>query len=142
MVDREARDKAAKAVRGFMLECSITNWEYEDRYPESKADRAVLCIFQQLWFWYDDMHEHKMLGEYRLSPEHLEVIDRCLLFLQSDLEYIWPPVKVDWLGLVCYIIKYVISFGTFRPREKELSYNEEHFWPFFDREQYAQAYIS
>lgn len=142
MVDRGARDMAAKAVTEFMLECSITNWEYEERYPESKADLAIDCIFQNLWFWYDDMHEHRMLGDHRLLPEHKEVIERCLLFLQSDLEYLWPPVKWDLPRTFFNIIKYVVSFGTFRPREIELSYDEENFWPFLDRDQYAQAYKS
>lgn len=137
MVDRESRDKAVNALREFMVEFSITNWEYEDRYPESKTDPALDSIFQNIWLLYDDMHEHKMLGDYHLSPEHQEVIGRCLLFLQSDLEYLWPPVKWDLLGTFLNIIKYVISFGTFRPREKELSYTEENFWPFFDHEQYA-----
>lgn len=140
MVDREARNKAAKVLQEFLLECSISNWQYDDRYPVSKADPAVFCVYQQIWFWYDDTHEHRMLGEYRLSPEHRDVIDRCLLFLESDLEYLWPPEKWNILGVLFDITKYVLSFGTLQPAQRETSYNEQKYWPFYDREQYEQAY--
>ncbi len=139
MVDREARDKAAVVLRKFMVECSITNREYEDTYPVSKADPAVLGIYQQIWYLYDDMREHLMLGEYSLLTEHKKVVDRCLLFLQSDLEYLWPPLKWDLFGLFFDMIRYAISLGNFRPRQRKLSYNEENFWPFFDHDQIRQS---
>ena len=40
MIDRHARDMAADALREFM-EGSISNEEYERRYPKSKDDPAL-----------------------------------------------------------------------------------------------------
>ena len=49
MIDRYARDIGAAALEEF-LEGSITNEEYEEKYPRSENDPALREIYLQVWF--------------------------------------------------------------------------------------------
>ncbi len=92
MVYRRKRALAAGVLREFR-DGGITNDEYEDRWPRNRGDRVFWAIYDQLWFYYDDIKTHRLTGKYELSPESRELFDRCILFLESDLEYDWPAAK-------------------------------------------------
>jgi hypothetical protein len=92
MVYRRKRALAAGVLREFR-DGKITNDEYDDRWPRNKGDRVFWAIFDQIWFFYGDVTEYRLTGKYELSPEVRELFDRCILFLESDLEYDWPKAK-------------------------------------------------
>jgi len=100
MVDRAARDRAANAIRAFM-EGSISNREYDRRYPRSKDDPAVWGIYSNSWFFYSDTSEHALAGKHALTGGGRAFMERCLLFLKSDLEFQWPSTKLRmWYPLL------------------------------------------
>ena len=94
MVDRQARDILAEAIRHFVSRLS-TNYRFDDvAFDLSTKDRGVLEIREQIWCLYDDLHEHKLDGEYALNDQQREIIHRIVMFLKSDTEYPWPKVPV------------------------------------------------
>lgn len=93
MIDRQARDTAAKVLQAFM-DGTISNVEYEDSLPRSKDDPALHAIHVQLWFYYSDLRQHKLIGKHTLSPEARALYERSVLFLKSDLEFQWPPPQL------------------------------------------------
>jgi hypothetical protein len=106
MVDNEKRLEAAKLIEDF-LACRITNFQYDNSYPRSTDDPALLAIYSMLWFAYSDLGEHRMEGEYALTLEGRRLAEQCVLFLKTDNEYHGPknfvslsaPFKKMWYWL-------------------------------------------
>lgn len=104
MVNREARDKAAEALRRF-LACQTTNKEFDREFTEIAAtwkrqkDRAIAAVYGFAWNLYDDFEEHKLDGDWEPEAMAREMAERCVRFLQTDLEYEWKREKfigLDW----------------------------------------------
>ena len=128
MVDRHARDIAADVVRDFM-EGSISNKEYERRYPKSKSDPALWEIYVQIWFFYSDMSKHTLTGKHALNAERRAFLKRCLLFLKSDFEFQWPRQKFrPWYGILRFL-----GLG------REMTSGDIAVWPFFNAAQHEEA---
>ena len=90
MVDRNARDQMVLLLRRLATG-RITNDEFEEHLPISRADPAVDEIYHRgVWGLYSDLHEHRLVGRQRLSRSERREIARFVLFLKSDLEYEWP----------------------------------------------------
>lgn len=89
MIDRDARNIGASVLREFM-KGSISNEEYETRYPRSDNDPALWEIYFQIWFLYSDIKEHKLTDKHTLNVEQSAFVERCILFLRSDAEFEWP----------------------------------------------------
>jgi hypothetical protein len=85
MVDRPKRTAAAKAIEDF-LSCRITNFEYSHRYPRSD-DPVLFAIHSILWSGCSEEVEHRLNGKNSLSGERRQVVERCILFLESEFEY-------------------------------------------------------
>ncbi|HZQ22697.1 MAG TPA: hypothetical protein VFA89_07840 [Terriglobales bacterium] len=135
MIDRHARDIAADALRDFM-EGSISNDEYERRYPRSKDDPALWEIWVQVWFFYSDVRTHKLTGKHALNEERRAFMERCILFLKSDVEFEWPRQKFrPWYGILR-----LLGFGRTlkRREEEEMSIGDKEVWPFLKKTQYQQ----
>jgi hypothetical protein len=102
MVDTENRLKAASLIQDFR-DGNITNEEFVSAFPRSE-DKAIQAIGSMLWFCYDDLHEHRLTGKHALTVEGEKLVDRCILFLNTNLEYfgetgftsILAPVKKFW----------------------------------------------
>lgn len=92
MVYRRKRMLAAAVLRDFR-DGKITNDEFVKRWPRNKGDRVFGALFEQLWFYYDDIQTHRLTGKYELPPVIRELFDRCIFFLESGLEYDWPEAK-------------------------------------------------
>jgi hypothetical protein len=136
MVDRRARDIAANVVRDFMGG-AISNREYERRFPIAKGDPAIWAIHTSLWFGYSDVSEHTMTGKHALNEEARVLVERCLLFLKSDLEFQWPPPKFR----LRYGILRLLGLGRIVKgwEEKEMSIGDPEVWPFLERADYETA---
>lgn len=92
MVDRIARDKYAELIRHFCAGL-LTNDEYEARTYTiigDSDDKALFEVYLAVWGYYDDLHTHRMTGGYRLRRDDRRRVAQCVLFLQSDAEYLWP----------------------------------------------------
>jgi hypothetical protein len=136
MVDRHARDIAAGALRDFM-EGSISNREYERRYPRSKNGPALWAIYIHIWFCYSDLREHTLTGKHSLNAESRAFVERCLLFLRSDLEFQWLPPEFR----LRYGILRLIGLGRILKRleEEEMSIGDKELWPFLKKAEYEEA---
>jgi hypothetical protein len=135
MVDRRARNVAAEVIREFM-EGSISNREYEGRYPNSKDDPVLWEIFVQIWFLYSDLKEHTLTGKHVLKRETRSFLDRCILYLKSDCDFQWSRQRFrPWLGL-CR----VLGLGRFiiRLEGKEMTTGDAEVWPFFKKAEYEE----
>lgn len=86
------RNRAADLIESLVAR-RITNDEFDDGYPLGSGDRAISPIFWQVWHFYDDLHEHRLEGEYALTSDGKELLDRCVRFLRSELPYRWPPLE-------------------------------------------------
>ena len=88
VIDIQARQAAADALTRFFIRRDTSNFQYMDQYPHSK-DPAIRSIWWMLWGLYDDLREHKMVEQHALWPDTLELVNRCVLFLESGREYEW-----------------------------------------------------
>jgi hypothetical protein len=135
MVDRHARDIAADVLRTFM-QGSISNDEYERAFPKSKDDPALWAVHEQIWLSYSDLKEHTLTGKHALTDAGRAVFERCILFLQSDLEFQWPPPKIR----LRYAVLRLLGFGWLLRRweAEEMSIGDVEVWPFLKRAQYEE----
>jgi hypothetical protein len=135
MVNRHARDIAADVLREFM-EGSLSNQEYEKKYPRSKDDPALWEIYVQVWFLYSDVKTHKLTGKRAPNEEQRAFLERCILFLKSSNEFQWPRQKFrPWYGILR-----LLGFGRTLKRldEAEMSIGDKDVWPFLKKAQYEQ----
>lgn len=133
MVDRHARDIAADALRDF-VKGSISNEEYERRYPKSKDDPALWEIYVQVWFFYSDLKTHTLTGKHALNDERRAFLERCILFLKSDVEFQWPRQKLrPWHGILRLLgLERILK----RREEEEMSIGDKEVWPFLRKAEY------
>jgi hypothetical protein len=135
MIDRQARDTAANVLQAFM-DGAISNYKYEDGFPRSKDDPALHAIHVQLWFYYSDVRQHRLIEKHTLSPEARALYERSVLFLKSDLEFQWPPPQLK----LRYGLLRLLGMGRTlkRREEKEAAAGEKQFWPFLKRDDYEK----
>jgi len=89
MIDRRNRNRAASLTEQ-LRDGELSNLDFEAQWPQKSGDRALKAISSMLWRYYDDLYEHMLTEAHALSSEARAVFDRCVLFLLSDLEYLWP----------------------------------------------------
>jgi hypothetical protein len=85
-----------------------------------------------LWFAYDDLREHRLEGKHALTDEARDVLERCILFLRSDLEYSGPGGFVSLTAPFKRVWKRIAGKTE---QEEALS----PVWPFESTEQLEQA---
>lgn len=133
-VDRKARLLAATAVQDF-LENRIDNFDLRDRFPYSK-DEGVRKIELCLWSFYSDFRSQK--AQECLNADMIKLFHRCLLFLNTDVEYQWPtsllwnlsgPLEKLWPSLYAWLKR-----GCKWP---DGDYAEA--WPFMTKQAYSEA---
>nr|WP_047578179.1 hypothetical protein [Methylobacterium sp. ZNC0032] len=90
MIDRQARDEAALALRR-LIAGQISNDNFVDRYPVSR-DPAIAAFADSIWLYYSDTHEHRLTGRHRLSASERRQIMLWILFLDSNRDYVWPAI--------------------------------------------------
>lgn len=88
MIDYEARKLAVHLIEEIKAG-KITNWQLEDRWPESDSDPAINCILRWIWTHYDDGKEESIIE--KITIEDLTLLNRCVDFMKSEIEF---PVKV------------------------------------------------
>ena len=134
MVDRGSRDVGATVLQD-LIDGKITNDEFMKRFNFPKnTDRALRAIFLFAWGQFSDLGAHKLTGRHAPTPERRAFLERCVLFLKTDLEFEWPlPKPSPARGLL-----EMIGLGRrFRAAEEEYtSKGDFEVWPFFRKADY------
>ena len=90
MIERSERRRIALLLRR-LASGRITTDDYDAERPDNSPDLAAQAVGDAGWMLYSDSHTHRLMGRHALSPVARRDVARCVLFLQSDLEYEWPP---------------------------------------------------
>lgn len=140
MVDREARNKLAEAMRA-LANGLITNDEFEDnRLPRCKEDLAISEVFSKgAWLLYSDLEEYRLSGIHRLDDKTKSVVARWVLFLKTDLPYEWPTSNIQQ-GLLRFFTK-LLTLGVANKgyERKFKSCGDIEVWPFLRRADFEFA---
>ena len=138
MIDRDARSKLSEAARA-LIAGRITNDEFESRIPRSE-DPAIREIYMKgFWPNYADLKEHRMIGVAKWTGEKREFASRCIMFLKSDLPYVWPARSP--LASLVRSVANLLTFGTLSRTDRRLleQIGDTSEWPFRCREDYTAA---
>jgi hypothetical protein len=92
LINRQNRDVGATILRE-LLDGRITNEEFVTKFPRNCADPALNAVFYFAWGQFSDLRVHTLSGRDTPAPERRAVLERCYLFLRSDLEFEWPMPK-------------------------------------------------
>jgi hypothetical protein len=138
MIDRSARDILIANLSDFM-NGEITNDEFVNRLHRTKDPAIHEIHISFVWFLYDDLHKHKMTGRYAPNDKCQRIVERCILFLKTNLEYEWPPSKA-----ILYFLLTILTLGIWFLimkcfRKKKNPKGDDEVWPFFRKEDYENA---
>ncbi|ABI59616.1 hypothetical protein [Nitrosomonas eutropha] len=141
MIDREARDRFAQAIRALVAG-TITNDQFEDiRLPSlNTADPAIAAIYQEgAWHLYSDLEEHRLRGKHALSPKDKSHVARWVLFLKTDLPYEWPELR--GMRFFALGLANLFTFGLANRFYANWfkQQGEVEVWPFIRQADYAAA---
>lgn len=139
MIHRQSRYELALKLRQF-ASGRITNDELESVSVDWR-DRGAVAVQQAAWFLYHDTHKHRATGANSLGEVEKSEVARCVLFLHSDNEYIWPeysfrPLKNTILNLL------TIGRWNVRQKIKWAQYKEAgdfEVWPFINYQEFNYA---
>jgi len=142
---RPARIVLAEALRQ-LASGTITNFDFERWISTHQEDRAAREIDEFAWSFYDDFTEHKLRGRHRLSKLQRQVFARCVMFLQTDLEYEYPH-NAKWLWAFQRTGWNFGQFFSFLTGQSLRSKADTHtdctiddrIWPFARRSDYLEA---
>lgn len=84
VIDREARNRLGETIESY-LDDRLMAFTFDDQIMAISGqtqDETVRIVVQQLWFFYDDCTNHRVV----LSKEAWDYIQRLLLLLDSDAE--------------------------------------------------------
>jgi hypothetical protein len=161
MVDKIRRKKLAEHLR-HLAAGVITNDDFETRVmkdvsygrlPEqyykakqAKEDDAIMVPLLSLsWGLYSDNVRHTLRGKHQLNKEDSTIIARCILFLNSELEYEWTDFNGQLSTLNLLLMLLTLGFYKKPRQQKELEFIEwqkqgdYNIWPFFNQEDYNTA---
>ena len=131
MIDRTQRDAARRVLRSF-IGGEITNDDFEAQFPRSVEDSAIPAIKANVWMLYSDLRQHKLTGKHTPNAENRAILERCVLFLETDLEFKWPVPKISLTNILTNLWSKV-RLEKPAPQPSE---GDEDVWPFFRRQDY------
>ena len=134
-IEQTKRQIGADLLRQ-LIAGEITNDQFHRGFPRSESDAALGAIFVGAWVTYSDFREHRLTGKDTPDVKALAVLERCRLFLKSDLPFEWPTPKV---GVVSAMLN-LLSFGCIaRRNEKRLQQvGDLDYWPFIRKADYEK----
>lgn len=138
MVSRQQRDVAALVLRQF-LDGSITNDDFMSQFPVDEADRALRAIQNTVWSHFSDLSRHTLTGKHALGPDARALLERCYLFLTSDLDFKWPTPKIS---LAAGMLQFVGLGWLVRRYNKSVEHlGDSDIWPFLEKNDH-EAHLS
>lgn len=143
MIDRSSRDKFAAALRQYAAG-RITN-DCLAQAETCSNDRGVIAVQDVSWQLYSDMSRHYAAGRHALGSDTLCAVARCVLFLQTDDEYLWPAY--DFIACENRLDRWVMDLftcGKWSERRRErwrdfVQAGDYEAWPFLRKEHEASA---
>ncbi len=139
MIDRDARNRLAEAIRHFVAGFK-DNFELDDSVWSIRTkDAGIVRIRQEMWYVYDDIRRHELKGEWALSEQQKENISRFILFLKSNVEYRWP--QKHWEVPLARLLFGVFTFGLL-PKYLDRKWKENgtwEVWPFLTASEFNEA---
>ena len=140
-IDMQARTKLAEATR-WLVGGRITNYQFDDRIPNSH-DPAVREIYNQyLWLLYCDLREYRLSGPDAMQSQERDRALRCVVFLKSGLPYSWPVLsRARSAGLTLLNLFTLGMAGRLYFRRVSAA-GDITLWPFLSASQYAEALAS
>lgn len=144
MVNRGARDELARAIRRLAAG-RVTNDQFADgvrHFVIGCADLGVQAIRLAAWQLYDDLHEHRLEGNYALAAVGRREVARWIVFLKSNTEYEWPNLY-GWRWLILFLpnLLTVGIVGRFVRRWHD-RHGDSSAWPFIRYEDLRRAVVS
>jgi hypothetical protein len=139
MIDRESRARLTELMRQLAAGL-ITNDQFERSVPRRSADSAIRAIYENgTWFLYDDLHEHRLTGKYRLKAKGRREVARWVLFLQTDLEYEW--LQLGRLASLVLLLLSLVTLGLagMLYRSWQRRKGDFHVWPFIRESDFDKA---
>ena len=139
MVDQSNRTLCLSILHQLLAE-GISTYEIEDKWPEVSDDPAIAAISGQMWHYYDDFPERR-LGSKDLTDEVIQMIERCILFLESGQEYKWPVYSFETRNLKWF--RRVFDFNGRKTREeweRFCSAGDPTVWRFLCRSDYNSVW--
>jgi hypothetical protein len=141
-IDTPCRRKAAEVYRHFAAGL-LTNDQMENSLPHSAEPGLHDIFFCGIWPLYDDLHEHKLTGDYHLTAEGREHVARIILFLHNERPYRWP-LRTGPKAFCRFLIAVpvaLLTLGLYRPLRRRFRDcgGDESVWPFFTRAEYETA---
>lgn len=134
MVDPARRAVAARVLKDF-ASGTTSNDEFERDFPHSDQDAALQGIKSNVWMLYSDLKTHKLTGKYDLPADTKALLERCVLFLHSDLEFEWPLPRIALRNLIPNALSSIRRVFGAAPTENRAS-GDEGVWPFFREQDY------
>ncbi len=92
MINARARREGARLLTEF-FHGKITNDDYNDAFPSGSADAGLNVVYRRIWVYYSDLHSH-YLDRRELSEDDVALFQRCIVFLNTDLEYSGPHIGI------------------------------------------------
>ncbi len=105
------------------------------------TDRAFNAIASAIWGSYDDMREHFLGDGLELPAEARALLDRCILFMQTDFPYRWERENFISVQPLEPIRRLLARLRRRAPglREGPESGDDWRVWPFSSDAELAQA---
>lgn len=142
MVNLSDRKRAAELLQGIVSGV-ITNRQFERDYPAESNDPGVREIYEQVYLYYDDFREHSLDDLYSCDSVARSLLDRCVLFLATDLEYVWPPRIRAASGRLALLRILRMTKSARRLEEQEIHRRNDigdwDAWPFLSNDSYRES---
>jgi hypothetical protein len=140
MIDRHARDEHARRLRSLAAG-RITNDDYEDNLPRSDDPSVYEVYANGGWYLYGDLEEYKLTGKNALTKETKHVVARWIMFLRSDMPYLWARTTgVAFSQKIAFVLTFGLAFRrSVLARRRADEKGDKDYWPFYNREQYEKA---
>jgi hypothetical protein len=143
MIARDSRNRLAEALRHY-VSGRITNDElFAASVSVDRRDREAVAVKMAAWLLYDDLKTHFV--ENRLPPrsEARREVARWIVFLHSDVEYIWPGSPAAFVNMFHNVVNF-LTFGWWWRRtvgkwEQRVENGRYSMWPFSGRAEFEQA---
>jgi hypothetical protein len=139
MVIQRDRRRLAEAMR-HLAAGQITNDEFEERGFFRSEDPAVREIQSAAWQLYSDNRSYRLQGKHRLSDESRTAVARCVLFLDSPLEFEWPLGTWRQGGILYFVLNCItVGFSGKLLLRQYSEAGDFGVWPFIRTADYETA---
>jgi hypothetical protein len=137
LVDQESRAQATETIRALTAG-KIDSDQFEDGYPLRSRDLGVKVVWWQIWGLYSDLKTERFTPEHPPSDEVRDLLDRCALFLSTDLPYAWP--RLGFWGTFPFLRRLPLLGRVAKSRRAEFeAAGDPDAWPFLRRKDLEEA---